>query len=84
MANSMTPYDPQRQFAAIAKPFGLFVGLDDELFIPEKVAEYLYLAKPEIQEKSIAKIVRDENHLSILVKADVLINKTIRKILNLK
>jgi pimeloyl-ACP methyl ester carboxylesterase len=78
MAVSMTPDHPEEQFGKIDKRFGLFIGANDDLFVPEKVIGYARYAGSAIQTKSIYKIVENENHLSILLIADDLIGKTIR------
>jgi hypothetical protein len=77
MAVSMTPDHPQEQFGKIDKRFGLFIGANDDLFVPEKVIGYARHAGSAIQTKSVYKIVENENHLSILLLADDLIGKTI-------
>ncbi len=77
MSLSMTPDNPQEQFRKIDKPFGLFIGANDDLFVPEKVIRYATYADSEIQKKSISQIIKKENHLSILLTADQWIGKTI-------
>jgi acylglycerol lipase len=80
MSAALTPSHPQEQFGMIARPFGLFVGRDDELFDPEKVVEFAELPGEEIRRSSVSRIVGNENHLSILRIADGLIAETIRRI----
>jgi acylglycerol lipase len=77
MSISMTPDAPQKQFSKIDKPFGLFIGEKDELFVPEKIVKYSDYSDKEIQMKSVSKIIENENHLSILLSVDELIGKTI-------
>ena len=77
MSLSMTPDNPQEQFKKIDKHFGLFVGANDDLFVPEKVIKYAPYADSAIQKKSVTKIIEKENHLSILLIADEWIGKTI-------
>jgi pimeloyl-ACP methyl ester carboxylesterase len=77
MAVAITPDHPQEQFGKIDKPFGLFIGANDDLFVPEKVMEYAGYAPREIRTKSVQEIVENENHLSILLRADDLMGKTI-------
>jgi len=79
MAYATTPQDPVQQFKMIDKKYALFVGENDELFIPEKVTAYADLTKTTIKNKSIAEIIKGENHLSILLVADELIYKVIKK-----
>ena len=77
MAVSITPHHPKEQFGKIDKPFGLFIGAHDDLFIPEKVIRYASYASSAVQAKSVNHIIENENHLSILLTADDLIGKTI-------
>lgn len=79
MSIALTPSNPQEQFGNINKPFGLFIGVQDELFEPEKVINYAELPKEAIKTKSVSQIVKNENHLSILKVADQLIGKFINK-----
>jgi acylglycerol lipase len=77
MSVSITPDHPQEQFEKIDKRFGLFIGANDDLFVPEKVIQYARYATGTLQAKSVNKIIEKENHLSILLIADDLIGKTI-------
>jgi Lysophospholipase len=77
MSKSMTPTDPVRQFGKIDKKFGMFIGSDDELFDPEKISKYSAYAEPGIRRRSVTAIVQNCNHLSILLKADILIGDAI-------
>ncbi len=77
MSLSMTPDNPQEQFKKIDKPFGLFIGANDDLFSPGKVIKYATYAESAIQKKSVSQIIEEENHLSILLIADEWIGKTI-------
>ncbi len=74
---AITPDNPQEQFRKIDKRFGLFIGANDDLFVPEKVIRYAHYAASTIQAKSANSIIENENHLSILLMADDLIGKTI-------
>jgi acylglycerol lipase len=78
MSVAITPDSPQEQFRKIDKRFGLFIGADDDLFVPEKVIRYADYADSALQAKSVSRIIPNENHLSILLVADELIGKTIR------
>ena len=77
MSLALTPNNPQEQFKKIDKPFGLFIGANDDLFVPEKVIKYATYAEGTIQKKSVSQIIEKENHLSILLIADEWIGKTI-------
>ncbi len=80
MSLSLTPNNPQEQFKNIDKPFHLFVGENDELFIPENVVKYAEFPKEEIRLKSTSEIVKEVNHLSILNIADDLIGNILLSI----
>jgi pimeloyl-ACP methyl ester carboxylesterase len=73
MALAVTPRDPEAQFGSIGKPFGLFIGEHDELFIPEKTLRYGELPAEPVRALSACRIVPGAKHLSILTMADRLI-----------
>jgi pimeloyl-ACP methyl ester carboxylesterase len=73
MALAITPNDPESQFRNIGKPFGLFIGEYDELFIPEKVVNYGNLPGESIKRESESQIIKNTKHLSILPAADQVI-----------
>jgi acylglycerol lipase len=77
MSIAMTPDNPQEQFKKMDKRFALFIGGNDDLFVPGKVIAYAGYADSALQKKSVSKIIENENHLSILLRADELIGKTI-------
>lgn len=77
MSVALTPSAPQEQFRKIDRPFGLFIGDGDELFLPEKVMKYFAYAPKDIQKKSAAGVIENTNHLSILLKMDDAIGKMI-------
>lgn len=68
MANAVTPTAPQAQFANLDRPFGLWIGADDELLAPDKVLVYAGLAAAQ-QAKSEAGSLSGLKHLSILTAA---------------
>jgi alpha-beta hydrolase superfamily lysophospholipase len=78
MALAVTPNNPQSQFGSIGKPFGLFIGEYDELFVPEKVLNYGELPEENIKKASTCQIIKDAKHLSILTIADQLIGDFIK------
>jgi len=72
MANAITPETPMKQMQAMATgkiPIGLWVGSDDELFVAEKVAEFI--PRPEQNASShssnVGEVVPGKDHLGILV-----------------
>ncbi|MBN1799638.1 MAG: alpha/beta fold hydrolase [Spirochaetales bacterium] len=79
MSYAVTPQNPQKQFKKIDKKFALFVGENDELFIPEKVTAYADLAGETVKKQSTAEIVKGEGHLSVLLCVDELIYKVIKE-----
>lgn len=82
MSIALTPDVPFEQFKKINKPFGLFVGSNDELFIPEKIISFSDLASKEIKERSLVRIIEGKKHLSILIDAGELIIDAIEMINN--
>jgi pimeloyl-ACP methyl ester carboxylesterase len=78
MALAITPTNPQSQFKGLGKPFGLFIGENDELFIPEKVFSYGDLPGENIKSESVCQIVAGAKHLSILTGAGQLIGDFIQ------
>jgi len=55
-------------FAALDRPFDLWIGTDDELFLPEKVLAFADLAT-SARIGSQASSIPGAKHLSVLVKA---------------
>jgi acylglycerol lipase len=68
MANALTPYAPRDQFVAIDHPFGLWIGEEDELFLPEKVLAYGTLAV-SVRAASRTSSIPNAKHLTVLLKA---------------
>jgi hypothetical protein len=68
MAMALTPSSPREQFAALNCPFGLWVGSEDELFVPEKVLAFADLAV-SVRSRSQAGAIAGAKHLSVLVRA---------------
>lgn len=68
MSLALVPSAPHEQFAALDRPFGLWIGSDDELFLPDKVLEFAQLSR-SVRAYSQAHTVPGANHLGILVRA---------------
>lgn len=68
MANALTPSAPARQFAALDRAFGLWIGADDELISPDLLLAFADLAV-SVRADSQASSIPGMKHLSILVKA---------------
>jgi len=81
MSNSMTPANPSRQFRKLDKPFGLFIGSDDELLDPGKVLAYASLPDGGVTKGSVSAAVDGENHLSIIRITDRLVGEAITRML---
>mmetsp|Transcript_4006 Transcript_4006/g.6272 ORF Transcript_4006/g.6272 Transcript_4006/m.6272 type:complete len:313 (+) Transcript_4006:81-1019(+) len=65
MANAITPQQPANQMRALgAKPIGLWIGSDDELFDAEKVAAFV---PKEKNVYNTGVVLAEKNHLGILV-----------------
>lgn len=78
MAMATTPYDPQTAFRNLTTPFALFVGQYDEQFIPEKLVAYKNYAE-KVKSVSSSHIVKDANHLSIILEAPFLFAQAIEE-----
>lgn len=70
MACATTPYKIDTLLPYITKPTGIFIGENDEQFIPEKVV--CYGEKLATNQVTI-EIVKNANHLSILLEAPTLV-----------
>jgi acylglycerol lipase len=82
MSLASIPSAPQQQFTALDRPFGLWIGEEDELFLPEKVLAFADLAKL-VRAESEAMSIPNAKHLSILVNAHETIGHWIaNKIIN--
>ena len=68
MSVALTPGAPGQQFAALDRPFGLWIGSEDELFVPEAVLGYADRAA-DVRATSHAGIIAGAKHLSVLVRA---------------
>ena len=68
MANALTPLAPHKQFAALDRAFGLWIGSEDELIVPGMVLAFADLAA-SIRSNSLAISIPGGKHLSVLVKA---------------
>jgi acylglycerol lipase len=76
MSVALTPFSPDEQFAGLHCPFGLWIGSEDELFLPEKVLSFAEKS-PAARLGSQAGIVKGANHLSILLHADDIMGRWI-------
>jgi acylglycerol lipase len=68
MSVALTPSAPRGQFATLDHPFGLWIGSEDELFLPEKVLAFADLAV-SVRADSQVSTIPGAKHLSVLVKA---------------
>jgi len=76
MSCATTPYELDPLLKKIDKPVGIFIGSNDEQFIPEKVIAYKKLINAPVH----TEIVEDAAHLSILIQAPKLIADYIKRI----
>lgn len=83
MSNALMPAAPDRQFAALDRSFGLWIGAEDELFLPDKVLAFADLATV-VRAESEARVIPDAKHLSILVKAHETIGPWLIRMINVK
>lgn len=65
MALALNPSNPSKEFANIDKPFGIWIGSEDEIMLPEKIVDFANQAKIESQQSHI-EIVPGEKHITIL------------------
>ena len=65
MANAITPSAPMEQVNKLHRPSAIWVGENDEIFDVNKVVSLFMINNPE----TYTKIIKNENHLSILVDA---------------
>ena len=68
MSVALTPTAPGEQFAALDRPLGLWIGSDDELFLPDRVLAFADLAAAA-DARSEADMIPGGRHLSVLVTA---------------
>lgn len=68
MSVALIPSAPQDQFAVLDRPFGLWIGAEDELFLPDKVLAFADLAT-SVRADSEVLSIPDAKHLSVLVNA---------------
>jgi alpha-beta hydrolase superfamily lysophospholipase len=68
MSVALTPSAPRDQFAALDRPFSLWIGSEDELFLPDKVLAFADLAVA-VRADSQASSIPGAKHLSVLVRA---------------
>lgn len=78
MTNATTPNDPQSIFSQLNKPYLMLIGQNDEQFIPEKVMAFKSFA-PQVRDRSVAHIMPQETHLSVLINAPSIIAQTLKK-----
>lgn len=70
-----TPYEVNLLLKKIDKPVEIYIGENDEQFLPEKIIAYKNLINTPVH----AEIVDNATHLSILLNAPKLISEYIRK-----
>jgi acylglycerol lipase len=68
MSLAITPSAPREQFESLDRPFGIWIGSNDELFVPEKVLAFADLARL-VRDHSHSGIIEGGSHLSVLLKA---------------
>lgn len=79
MSVALIPSAPHQQFALLDRPFGMWIGNDDELFVPEKVLAFADLTSTAVRAESDAISVPNAKHLSILVNAHEIIGQWIAR-----
>jgi acylglycerol lipase len=72
MSQALTPSAPRQQFETLDRPFGMWIGSKDELFVPEKVLAFADLAR-SVRADSRSGSIAGATHLSVLLKAHEII-----------
>jgi alpha-beta hydrolase superfamily lysophospholipase len=83
MSLALTPFSPQNQFGALDRSFGLWIGSEDELFLPEKVLAFADLAT-SVRSRSKAGTIAGAKHLSVLLRAHERIGPWVASMVNEK
>lgn len=78
VSNAVTPTASWMQLLNLNAPLAMWIGENDEAFDPNKVVSYIKSSKPE----SVATILEDENHLSIILNASNYIGPWIQSIIH--
>ncbi len=78
MSNAVTPYDPKALFTQLDKSFLLLAGEHDEQFNPEKIIAFAQHATL-VKDDSVAQIIPQATHLSIVTDAIDVITKYLKK-----
>jgi acylglycerol lipase len=80
MALAQNPSAASQDLASLDRPFGLWIGSKDEVFVPDKVLAYAQHASKVI-DRSQVEIVPGQSHLGILDNAAALIGQWITDLL---
>lgn len=78
MASSDHPQQPKTSIEHLDKPFAIFVGGQDELFLPEEVVKYASYS----EQSSISEIVPQAKHLSIIADAPALCARAVNELID--
>ena len=78
MSNATTPYRAREDFSGLTKPYALFIGENDEVFDAQAVVDFDELPTAR-HDLSVAKIIEEQKHLSILNEIGEEIGEVIRK-----
>ena len=79
MANAVTPLTPHKQFQALDRPFGLWIGADDELLLPGMVLAFADMAT-KVRAVSEVGSISNATHLSVLLEAHDVIGRSIARL----
>jgi acylglycerol lipase len=78
MSDILTPFAPREQMAILDRPFGLWVGSEDELLLPDQVIALADLAQ-SVRAKSQADIIPGVKQFSMLLKAHEVIGPWVKE-----
>lgn len=78
MAHAVSPNNPKTIFENLTKPCALFIGANDEQFLPDEVSKYVDFMT-HFKDESFAEIVTGVKHLSILCTGHEMIGQAIEQ-----
>lgn len=76
VSNAVTPTSPGLQLLNLEEPLAMWIGENDEEFDPNKVLAFIQSRKPRAE----TDILKDNNHLSIILNASEFIGPWIRSL----
>lgn len=84
MTFATSPYDAHDLLRKLNKPCAIFIGDNDEQFIPEKIVACKNYLQKDILDSSVIQLIAHATHLSILWQAPDFLSHAIEKYILLK